>query len=103
MTEPLEYRRNRDALKREIRAEKGWLVCQRCGRDLEGLAVHCHHIVFRSEKPNHEFLHDKRNLVIVCPECHEWYHESKGNRDQIVADRKLNLLFGDDVLNKSKS
>lgn len=59
-----------------------------------------HHIVFRSEKPRHEFLHNRENIINLCIMCHNDFHKNKWKRNQIVKDRKLNLLFWDDILNK---
>jgi hypothetical protein len=92
------YRKNRDAYKEEIINEKGYICCEKCGRN-DG-RIETHHIVYRSEKPNHEHLHSKENLIFVCVLCHNWFHKAKGNRNELVQERKLNLLFGNDILDK---
>lgn len=97
------YLNARKAFLRDVRERYGCVTCERCGRDGRYATIEVHHIVYRSEKPRHEHLHSFENLMCLCLTCHEWIHESKGNRDQIVAERKLNLLFGDSVLNKMKS
>jgi len=52
-----------------------------------------HHIVFRSEKPRHEFLHDKKNIIHVCIKCHNQFHKNKSIRDNLVKERWLDKLF----------
>ncbi len=94
------YLKIRDEYKAEFIENNGSLYCERCGTTSG--KVETHHIVFRSEKPNHEHIHDKRNLLIVCVPCHNWYHKSKGNRDLLVNQRQLQDLFGIDILDKSK-
>lgn len=52
-----------------------------------------HHIVYRSEAPKHENLHNKRNVIKLCNECHSNYHNRKDNRKHLVIERKLWELF----------
>lgn len=71
--------------------EKGYTWCERCGMTcytLEG-----HHIFYRSECPSHKHLHTKRNMILLCRDCHEWYHEDKDNRNATVIERKLWEIF----------
>lgn len=79
----------------------GYTYCEICGKTGR---VQGHHLIFRSEKPKHPFLHDKRNKVLVCGTdttgCHGDAHRDKGWRNEIVEERKLYLLFGEDVRNK---
>ena len=79
----------------------GHNFCEQCGQTKP---VSPHHIIYRSEKPGHEFLHAKINLILVCGTdttgCHGEFHRAKGNRNKIVADRELDKWFGADVLNK---
>lgn len=60
--------------------------------------VEAHHIIYRSEKPGYPELHSKKNLILLCHTHHEWIHENKQNRKQLVFDRKLNEIFGEDVI-----
>lgn len=59
-----------------------------------------HHIVYRSEKPRHEHIHDRSNIIHLCILCHNDFHRNKWKRNSIVMERKLNLLFWDDILDK---
>lgn len=93
--------RNRNEIKEAMMDAQGYVCCQRCKRT--NSKMEAHHIVYRSEKPNHPNLHDKVNIIIVCVPCHNWYHKSKGNRDDLVEKRGLSELFGVDILNKTKA
>lgn len=64
--------------------------CERCG-DVNTLSVH--HIVYRSEAPRHENLHNPRNLIKLCNECHAWFHQQKDRRKELVIHRMLWDLF----------
>lgn len=66
--------------------------CMKCNRS-DMWILHSHHIVYRSEAPKHANLHNKRNLILVCNQCHNNYHSNKESRTQLVIERKLRELF----------
>ena len=76
----------------------GYSFCEHCGRTTKELDAH--HIIFRSEKPDHPHIHDEKNIILVCRKCHNRFHDQKGTRNELVIKRSLNDLFGDEVLNK---
>lgn len=76
----------------------GYSFCENCSRTTKELDVH--HIIYRSEKPNHPHIHHENNLILVCRPCHNKFHNKKSYRNELVAKRSLNVLFGDDVLDK---
>jgi hypothetical protein len=82
-------------------SERGYNWCEQCGKTRP---VSAHHIIFRSEKPGHPFLHAKINLILVCGTdvtgCHGEFHRHKGARNKLVVDRSLHEWFGNDVLDK---
>jgi len=80
-------------------SEKGYIYCEEC-KTSKSFRFEHHHIVYRSEKPRHEFLHDPRNLITLCIKCHNYYHKHKSHRNPLVESRKLYELFGNDVRNK---
>ena len=83
---------------REKMMDGGYMYCQVCSRS--GLGRYdTHHIVYRSEAPRHENLHNERNLVICCVPCHNWFHKKKENRARIVQDRRLWELFPNKIHN----
>jgi len=93
------YINNRKELINDMLEFKGYVYCEFCNSS-NSFKFHSHHIIFRSEKPNHVNLHDKENLIIVCDKCHEIFHNEKSLRNRLVEDRKLYKLFGNDVRNK---
>jgi hypothetical protein len=83
----------KSTLKCEIASEDGYISCQHCGIN-NSFAWETHHIFYRSEMPNHKYLNDPRNLIVLCCECHSWFHEKKDNRNRLVEERGLKQLFG---------
>jgi len=79
--------------------KKGYLYCEEC-KVTNPLRFEHHHLVYRSEKPKHKHLHDIRNIYLLCIKCHNEFHKHKSKRNNIVKERKLNLLFWDDILDK---
>lgn len=87
-------------IRKEIRKEKidryGYWFCDKCKIND---TYHCsmHHIIYRSEKPKHEHLHNKRNLIDLCAKCHNWFHAKKDRRNYLIEERNLTELFGNDI------
>jgi hypothetical protein len=73
--------------------EKYWYrFCEYCWIN-QSIRWEHHHIVFRSEKPWHEFLHDKLNTIHLCIKCHNEFHKNKSKRDSLMKDRWLDKIF----------
>ena len=85
-------------LKEEMYFNFGYYFCQHCKKTVSFVDVH--HIIWRSEKPGHPDINCKKNLILLCRNCHNEFHDKKGTRNQLVLDRQLHLIFGNDVLNK---
>jgi len=64
--------------------------CEKCGKT--GY-VDSHHIVYRSEAPEHPMLNDKINRILVCRKCHDWFHLRKSHREKWVEERGLRNIF----------
>lgn len=94
------FQENREILIANVKKKYGKLVCERCLKPNCGIRFHTHHIIYRSEKPKHPEIHNLKNLIHLGQPCHDWYHSKKSNRNGLVEKRKLNLLFGNDVLDK---
>jgi len=94
-----EFRKVAKEISEQIILDFGFIKCQHCNRS-DSVKFETHHIVFRSEKPKHKNLHKKENLILLCIQCHNDFHKYKPKRNDIVRERKLNELFGDDVLDK---
>src|SRR5690625_5642196 len=75
----MSYKKNRTEMAEQMLAKYGYLFCQNCGTS-NAFKFEVHHIIFRSEKPNHREIHNKRNLIIVCSECHRRFHKHKKTR-----------------------
>ena len=93
------YSENRQKLIDQQLDQRGHIYCERCETS-QSFKFHCHHLVFRSEKPKHHAIHIVENLMIVCDKCHEIFHADKSVRNDIVEQRRLNEVFGNDILNK---
>lgn len=75
----------------------GYLFCENCGVNKnEANWFEVHHLCFASRYPRHKYLHDFRNLILVCKKCHSEFHG--GNVGKILFEkyakkRKLDELF----------
>ena len=87
-----QYSKNREQLISSMLDKYGYIFCERCGRS-KAFKFEVHHIIFRSEKPKHPNIHDIENLLIVCNDCHKYFHDNKDARNKLVKKRKLNLKF----------
>jgi len=87
----------RDKLRRDKVWTFGYWFCDKYNRS-DTYNYSMHHIVYRSEKPKHKHLHNKRNLIDLCEACHRWFHEKKNRRIYLIEERKLTELFGNDIL-----
>lgn len=94
-----EFQKNCKEMDLEMIQKHWYRFCEHCWIN-NSLRWEHHHIVFRSEKPRHEFLHDKRNIINLCIQCHNDFHKDKWKRNHLVYNRGLHLLFWNDVLDK---
>lgn len=93
------FQSNAKEYRQDIINRYGYLFCENC-KASGNIKLEAHHIVYRSEKPLHEHLHDKGNILLVCVKCHNKFHSHKSLRNSIVRQRKLYELFGNDILDK---
>ena len=93
------YTKNSRKVREAVEDYYGYVCCEYCGRSGQ-TRLETHHIVFKSEKPNHKHLNDVENLILLCSECHQNFHHKKYLRNEIVKERNLDKIFGEDVLNK---
>ena len=78
--------------------DKGYVWCEHCFTTRSYMWDY-HHIVYRSEKPSHQHLNDKLNLIFLCKPCHEEFHKHKHTmRAKYIIERKLIGLFGSSIL-----
>jgi hypothetical protein len=74
--------------------------CERCGKP-KPFKLDEHHIIMKSEKPKHKELDNERNKILLCSDmdngCHSWYHAKKSRRNDLIDERKLEELFGNNI------
>jgi len=92
----------------EMFEENGYYFCQHSGIPCYKSELSVHHIVYRSERPNHLEINNRKNLIIVlhCTKfhsgeriksVHHWFHEKKNRREYLVKERNLEELFGKEI------
>ena len=59
--------------------------CEKCGKSLNGLRAITHHI---DEDPTN---HDKNNIKVVCPDCHDKYHSGKQTNETMFNPLSFDL------------
>jgi len=84
---------------RDFLEKNGYKYCENCGIN-QSLRFETHHIVFASEMPRHNELHNVKNLILVCIKCHNNFHSGKTHekRIELVKARGLVELFGKTIL-----
>ena len=92
------FQRNRNEILNTMLETVGYTYCEKCSKS--GVKLEGHHIIYRTDKPKHEHLHDKINILMVCVPCHNLFHTTKGLRNELVLARGLHILFGNDVWDK---
>lgn len=85
--------------RKDFMERNDYIHCEYCKVN-NSIKFEVHHIIFASEKPRHEHLHDFRNLIMVCIECHNNFHKAGGMelRKSLIENRGLVELFGKDIL-----
>ena len=80
----------------QIIKQYGVVCCEKCFTQ-HSIAFSIHHIVFRSEKPNHKNLNHANNLIHLCYKCHDSFHSNKKSRNYLIKERNLISLFKDNI------
>lgn len=88
-----EFQKNAKKILQKQLDTVGCSYCERCNTT-QSMRRETHHIVYRSEKPKHQYLHDERNLIRLCMRCHNEFHKHKASRKSLVEKRNLVELFG---------
>jgi len=91
--------------RKEFIAKYGYQFCEVCGVNKNGtMRFEVHHIYYASLYPKHKHLHDNRNLIHICIECHHKFHSGKMRSDiflKLEEERGLKELFKVEFLQKS--
>lgn len=80
-----------------FRKNNDYDYCELCGTS-NSLKFETHHIIFASEAPKHKELHNFKNLIYLCINCHNELHKHKILRNKLVEKRQLNDLFGRNLI-----
>ena len=85
--------------RKDFLLKNNYQFCEECGVN-QSMRWEVHHIVFRSEKPKHKYLHDFRNLIHICILCHNAFHGigDRKKRYHLIKERGLIELFGKSIL-----
>lgn len=78
--------------KKEFLKNHDWLFCEHCGIS-NPFRFEIHHIIYKSEMPGHEELNNSLNLILLCTDCHNKFHQKKSLRNKLIKKRELNKLF----------
>jgi hypothetical protein len=74
-----------------------YLTCEHCGVNQNGTShFEVHHLYFASRWPRHENLHNFKNLILLCKQCHGDFHNGNlGKRllENYEKKRGLKNLF----------
>jgi hypothetical protein len=91
-----EFERQRAKLDQLLIERHGQVICEVHGIECEHewMGLQTHHIVYRSERKHHPMLHNVINLIKCCIPGHNWFHEKKSNRNQLMKERGLDEIFG---------
>ena len=61
---------------RQVVLERDDYTCQKCGKTIDEIQIHCHHIDPVSQNPIESA--DVDNCITFCKDCHKWVHEQGG-------------------------
>lgn len=96
----LEYKKAAEKYRKSVEKKHGFPICECCG-STRPMYWSVHHIMRKSQYPDHEHLNNSRNLILLCNICHDGLHLLIGGRiDEfkmkeivLIRERKLDELF----------
>lgn len=80
--------------RRDFLRKHDYLFCENCNKN-NAFKFDSHHIIFASEKSGHKELHNFKNMILLCRDCHTNFHRHKYLRNNLILDRGLVELFKD--------
>lgn len=80
--------------KKRFIEKHGYAFCEIC-RKSNAYRYATHHIYYASRFPKHPNLHNDRNLILLCEECHRRIHASELREvfERLEKERGLKELF----------
>lgn len=82
--------------RKDFLTKSDYLYCEVCGVNSNGTQkFEVHHIYFASLYPKHEELHNFKNLILICIQCHNDFHSYKNDNifKELETSRGLKELF----------
>jgi len=76
--------------------------CERCG-ETNPLVFDTHHIISAGSAPQHLYLHDHRNLILLCRNCHNAVEQNPDENRKLVLKRSLWELFDTPLTRAAKA
>ena len=78
--------------RKKFLSEKGYLFCESCGVNQNGTPkFEVHHIYYASLYPRHKELHNEKNLILLCIQCHNDFHSSKRKDEFKILEKERGL------------
>jgi len=65
-----------DPLIRQMCLERDDYTCQKCGKYIDEIEIHSHHIEGATQMPM--LANDVDNTITLCKPCHKWVHKQPG-------------------------
>lgn len=84
------------AYRNDFLKKNGYLTCEICGVNKNGTYIfNVHHIYYASRYPKHKQLHNPKNLILLCIQCHNNFHAGKYQEhfEKLEKERGLKELF----------
>ena len=83
--------------RKEFLKKHEYLFCEVCRVNKNGTPrFEVHHIYFASRYPKHKNLHNNRNMILLCKQCHLNFHDGKKYNaifEKLEKSRNLKELF----------
>lgn len=78
--------------KKEFVKKHGYQFCEVCKVNNNGTQkFEVHHIYYASRYPKHDQLHNFKNLIHICHECHKKFHSGEYKEKFIVLEKERGL------------
>lgn len=83
--------------RKDFLKKNDYLFCEQCKINQNGTSrFQVHHIYFASQYPRHTELHNFKNMILLCLECHQKFHAGNTYKlefEKLEKERRLKNLF----------